>query len=89
MMGPTDLSLTTTDPDDLGPDFDPDDELAAEWKISLVPFSFSCNVCRLELDGVGELAAAALSTAPTTVQARDLGPDFDPDREAERLAGNL
>jgi hypothetical protein len=49
-----------------------------EWKITLYPQVFTCNVCRLTLSGPEELGEAQISTAAEEVQADDLGEDFDP-----------
>lgn len=50
-----------------------------DWKITLYPQVFACNVCRLTLSGTEELAEARLSTAAEEVQPEDLGEDFDPE----------
>ncbi|WP_280498196.1 hypothetical protein [Nocardia farcinica] len=70
---------------------DPDENGLTEaytygWDITLSPTDFTCHVCRLRLHGVQELAVAGLPSDAIAVDEYDLGPDFDPDQEAERLA---
>ncbi|MGW4068947.1 hypothetical protein [Nocardia grenadensis] len=57
------------------------------WDIALHPTSFGCNVCRLSLAGAEELRAARMSDLPISVSAEDLGPDFNPADEGQRLYG--
>ncbi|MEU2257704.1 hypothetical protein [Nocardia xishanensis] len=65
---------------------DPDGDHASGWKVTMSPDRFGCNVCRLMLDNVQELSAAGLPSW-LTIDPDDLGPDFDPDHEAERRYG--
>ncbi|MFI7192521.1 hypothetical protein ACIBQ0_22525 [Nocardia nova] len=60
----------------------------AGWDIQMTPNEFACNVCRLTLSGIQELAGAGLPSSAFEIDDPDaLGPDFDPDLEAERLYG--
>ncbi|WP_280249210.1 hypothetical protein [Nocardia abscessus] len=84
ITGPIDLSQA------IAYDWDPDgpeDPYTGEWEVTMSPFSFSCNVCRLTLAGTDELLAAGLPAHATSISPDDLGPDFDPARMAERLYG--
>ncbi|WP_157108704.1 hypothetical protein [Aldersonia kunmingensis] len=69
------------------PDVSLDLDSPGEWEILLSPTSFSCNVCRLALTGADELAAGGLPSREIPLWAKELGPNFDPAREAERLYG--
>ncbi|WP_433734926.1 hypothetical protein ACQP0C_41600 (plasmid) [Nocardia sp. CA-129566] len=84
ITGPIDLSQAINydcDPDG------PDDPHTGDWEVTISPTSFSCNVCRLTLAGADELLAGGLPAYATSISTDDLGPDFDPAREAERLYG--
>ncbi|MFB8005123.1 hypothetical protein [Nocardia sp. NPDC056000] len=68
-----------------------DDELSvvyhSGWEIEMVPGLFCCNVCSLTLSGVQELAAADLPSGLIVIDENSLGPDFNPEQEAECLFG--
>lgn len=86
MAGPIDL-----DPNieyDYEPGYDgPETAYASGWEVTMSPNSFGCNVCRLTLDGMQELAEGGLPSFTIQIDPDDLGPDFNPDLEAERLYG--
>lgn len=50
----------------------------AGWEITFDPRVYACNVCRLTLRGVDELAECQLPVRPYRVEANELGDDFDP-----------
>ncbi|MFB7837772.1 hypothetical protein ACWIGW_44025 [Nocardia brasiliensis] len=82
-------SIDLSEEDD--PFFDPEDPhnspYTGVWEVTLHPDGFSCNVCRLSLGGRDELAAGRLPSSTIGVDPDDLGPDFNPEREAQRLYG--
>ncbi|OHF24516.1 hypothetical protein BKP30_29315 [Rhodococcus erythropolis] len=57
------------------------------WNITLTPTSFACNVCRLTLNGSQELEECSLPSSRHPIDIDDLGEEFDPDLEVERLYG--
>ncbi|MFC8048133.1 hypothetical protein, partial [Nocardia sp. NPDC057353] len=81
MIGSIDLDRTCLY-DDEGEAYGFDD-----WEITMSAHFFGCNVCRLTLSGMQEFAAAGLPAYSVPISADDLGPDFDAEREAERLYG--
>jgi hypothetical protein len=51
----------------------------AGWLVELYPQVFECNVCRLTLTGIQELAEAGLPASRHQIDPRALGDDFDPE----------
>lgn len=64
------------------------DPYLAGWDVTLTPTSFACNVCRLTLNGSQELEECSLPSSRHPIDIDDLGEDFDPDLESERLYGS-
>lgn len=64
------------------------DPYLAGWDVTLTPTSFACNVCRLTLNGPQELEECSLPSSRHPIDIDDLGEEFDPDLESERLYGS-
>lgn len=58
------------------------------WDVTLSPTAFACNVCRLTLNGSQELEECSLPSSRHFIDIDDLGEEFNPDLEVERLYGN-
>lgn len=57
----------------------------AWWELVLTPHDFACNVCKLDLSGPEELAAAGLPAAGYELDRDELDEDFDVDEHARSM----